>query len=370
MALDTAFREIEGGETHEQLARRIKQYLIEPDKLFRRVRNKHGKLVDSKAMASYHPGRGVYRSSYKNALRLATEEVNRALRYADWSAWQEIDHVVGFKITPRAYMSRPCDMCDHLQGVYPKSFKWYSWHVQCRCVATPIMGGTHEQIRNGTYDPTPPPMPKQYMEWVKENSQKIRRATRKGKAPYFITDNKKVVRNQLILDREKVAQPPNKRPKQESKEWIIKDKEKTLEIIKEKKEHMHQYDGEAIESKNFMTGKMTVLRRSLGDIYEHAMEYGSIRKWLQTYDIQSLKSLKYKGWAKLRKYPKDHPKYDPKNPGKLKHQRDTDWFYYYTIKIGKRDYWANVKLHKNYDEVLYTIEWEKPKDIIKERKKK
>ena len=33
------------------------------------------------------------------------------------------------------------------------------------------------------------------------------------------------------------------------------------------------------------------------------------------------------------------------------------------LKIGKKKYWANVKMHKDYGEVLYTIEKKKPDDL-------
>lgn len=42
---------------------------------------------------------------------------------------------------------------------------------------------------------------------------------------------------------------------------------------------------------------------------------------------------------------------------------------YYTIIIDEKDYWANVKMHKHYGEVLYTIKNEKPGDLIKRHKK-
>ena len=115
---------------------------------------------------------------------------------------------------------------------------------------------------------------------------------------------------------------------------------------------------------------MTVLRRSLDDIYEHAAEDDNIRKWLQNYKMEKLSEMKYEGWAPNRPYPKDHPKYDPINPTKSKHDTDTHYFLYYTIKINKRKYWVNVKMHKDYDEVIYTIERKKPTDLVPGHKKK
>ena len=41
------------------------------------------------------------------------------------------------------------------------------------------------------------------------------------------------------------------------------------------------------------------------------------------------------------------------------------YFTYYRVKIGKRDYWVNAKMHKLYGETIYTIENEKPNDLMK-----
>ena len=114
---------------------------------------------------------------------------------------------------------------------------------------------------------------------------------------------------------------------------------------------------------------MTVLRRTLDDIYEHSIEDENIRKWLQDFKMEKLPEMDYRGWAHNRPYPKDHPKYDPKNPMKSKHDNDTHYFLYYTIKINRKNYWVNVKMHKHFGEVVYTIERKKPKDLIPEHKK-
>lgn len=151
---------------------------------------------------------------------------------------------------------------------------------------------------------------------------------------------------------------------------IDKDKKKTESIIKNKKKNIQSFNGLQIKGSNFDSGKITILRRSLSDVYEHAIEDDVIRNWIRNFEYEELKSLKFKGWAPNRKYPKNHPKFDPKNPNEIKHKNDTEYFNYYTIKIENREYWANVKVHKDYGEVLYTIEKDKPKDLIKGYKKK
>ena len=47
------------GKSAQQLSRDLRQYLNEPDRLYRRVRDKGGNLRLSKAAKMYHPGQGI-----------------------------------------------------------------------------------------------------------------------------------------------------------------------------------------------------------------------------------------------------------------------------------------------------------------------
>lgn len=87
-ALDVGLGE---GRSADELSRDVRQNLLDPNRLFRRVRDKRGNLVLSKAARAFHPGRGVYRSSYKNAMRLTRSEINMAYRESDWQRWQSLD---------------------------------------------------------------------------------------------------------------------------------------------------------------------------------------------------------------------------------------------------------------------------------------
>lgn len=117
----------------------IRQLLNEPTRRFRRVRDTNGKLVLSQPMKNYHPGQGVYRSSYKNALRLAATETNKAFRTADYERWQNMDFVTGIEVERSPSNHGPCPVCDSKAGQYPKNFKFTGWHPFCICIATPIM---------------------------------------------------------------------------------------------------------------------------------------------------------------------------------------------------------------------------------------
>lgn len=117
----------------------IRQLLNNPERRFRRVRDTAGKLVPSQPMKDYHPGQGVYRSSYKNALRLAATETNKAFRTADYERWQNMDFVTGIEVERSPSNHGPCPVCDGKAGQYPKNFKFTGWHPFCICIATPVM---------------------------------------------------------------------------------------------------------------------------------------------------------------------------------------------------------------------------------------
>lgn len=145
------------GKSAQQLSRDLRQYLNEPDRLYRRVRDKGGNLRLSKAAKMYHPGQGIYRSSAKNAQRLTRTEINMAYRESEYLRWQQLDFIVGIRVmlsnnhTIKNSKGEPVpfvDICDTLAGDYPKTFKFVGWHPQCRCFAVPIMADYDEYNKN------------------------------------------------------------------------------------------------------------------------------------------------------------------------------------------------------------------------------
>lgn len=116
----------------------IRQILQNPQKRFRRIRNEKGELVLSQPMKDYHPGQGVYRSAYKNALRTSATTTNIAYRSADYERWSKQDFILGIEIHRSANNRGPCKICDAMVGKYPKTFKFTGFHPFCICFATPI----------------------------------------------------------------------------------------------------------------------------------------------------------------------------------------------------------------------------------------
>ena len=181
---------IRNGRSADALSRDLRSYLKEPNKLFRRVRNEYGQLVLSERAKNYNPGRGVYRSSYKNARRLAATETNTAYRTADHLRWEKMDFVVGIEIhlsNNHTLNGKPFhDICDELAGKYPKSFKFTGWHPHCRCFATTILKNP-EEIKSGKPSKNEvKELPSNFKEWFKNNKERIENA---NSLPYFIKDN-------------------------------------------------------------------------------------------------------------------------------------------------------------------------------------
>lgn len=209
LGLDVGIR---NGRSAEELQKDLQDFLRYPNKLFRRVRDEHGILQLSKRAAAFHPGRGVYRSSYKNARRLAATETNIAYRTADHIRWQQLDFVVGIRIVlsnNHTLNGQPfTDICDKLsvplgsdntsgRGCYPKDFKFTGWHPHCRCHAETILKtpdelmADNERILQGK-EPlsesvnSVKDVPIEFKKWLKDNEKRAERST---SVPYFIKDN-------------------------------------------------------------------------------------------------------------------------------------------------------------------------------------
>lgn len=196
----------------QKLSQRVRELLREPHRLYRRVRDKDGNLKLSQAAQKYHPGTGVYRSSYKNAMRVARTEVNMAYQASDSERWTRSWWVKGIRVslsnnhTCLDSKGRPAplvDICDELAGDYPADFKFTGWHPQCRCFATAItceytdIRDYYRRKRAGEdmTDYTPPGTitepPEQFKRWMADNSDRLAGAAQRGTTPYFIANNAK-----------------------------------------------------------------------------------------------------------------------------------------------------------------------------------
>lgn len=215
---------ISKGISAETLGRQIRQMLNNSDMMYRRYHLKklmsdgtkkdvvewRRRVIDDNGKMHFvkedlaNVGRGVYRSARQNALRLTITETNMAYNYANCKRWSDEPYVLGIRI--RLSGNHPEeDICDELQGDYPKDFMWRGWHPRCRCsMSSILMDRNSEEWKNlrsmsekDYYAYKSPNLvedtPTAFKKWVKNNAKKLSEARDNGKLPYFVRDNEKVV---------------------------------------------------------------------------------------------------------------------------------------------------------------------------------
>lgn len=185
---------IKDGKSAQTIASDLKKYLNNPDRLFRRVKDEFGNLHLSKAAEAYKSGRGIYKSSFKNARRLAVTEANRAYEYAAWAQRQRNNGVVGQRVFVSKSNHPIKDICDHLEGLYPKEFKFLKWHPQCHCSCVSVLMDDEEftnYLKTGNVKSkhTITDLPDSYKNWYNQSKDRLLNAQTKGTLPYFIKEN-------------------------------------------------------------------------------------------------------------------------------------------------------------------------------------
>lgn len=212
---------IKQGSSAEEIGKSIRRYLNDPDMMYRRYHTikvqKNGKkkdvvtwrrrrIIDGKVRFVEEPlekvGMGVYRSARKNALRVARTEINAAYHKARNERWQNEPFVIGqyIHVSPQHDID---DICNDLEGRYPKDYVWISWHPQCICTSDPItiqgeekkkfykrlMAG--EDMSNYVSPFAVLTMPEKYNQYIKDNSEAIVKAGMRGKLAWHLQDNTK-----------------------------------------------------------------------------------------------------------------------------------------------------------------------------------
>lgn len=278
MALSVAMGE---GKSAATVSREVRKYLQRPDMMFRRFRVKTGeqdifdadgnvvgkepvygrvwkrKVVDAVTgnvswqtvnLKDYSFGRGVYRSSYKNAMRLARTETNMAYRSADQERWRQLDFVIGYRVVLSDNNPEP-DICNDLsakrgekgsRGVYPKDFVFKGWHPQCRCYVVPILADEKEfdKIQEAILNDEPIPESKSvirepnkyFQDWWMKNKKRVAEAQ---SLPYWVKDNPKyakIKREKTDVEKQNIQKRWNER-KEKNEEGLLLKEYKTNEQI-------------------------------------------------------------------------------------------------------------------------------------------
>lgn len=215
------------GTSAEEIGKAIRKYLNNPDMMYRRYHiikiQKNGqkkdvvtwrrkRIIDGKVRFVEEPlekvGMGVYRSSRKNALRVARTEINAAYHKTRNKRWKNEPFVIGqlIHLSPQHDID---DICDELEGRYPKDFIWTGWHPQCMCTSDPILiSGDEakdfykrlyagEDMSNYVSPYTITDIPENYKRYIRDNVSDIIKAKKRDKLAWHLADNTKYWYNLL-----------------------------------------------------------------------------------------------------------------------------------------------------------------------------
>lgn len=215
------------GTSAEEIGKQLRRYLNNPDMMYRRYHTvkiqKNGqkkdvvtwrrkRIIDGKVRFVEEPlekvGMGVYRSSRKNALRVARTEINAAYHKARNERWQNEPFVIGqwIHVSPQHEID---DICNDLEGRYPKGFPWDGWHPSCMCTSDPILisGEEKKKFYDRLYDGedmsgyvspyTVTDVPDNYKEYIRDNAENIVEAQKRGKLAWHLVNSRKYWENLL-----------------------------------------------------------------------------------------------------------------------------------------------------------------------------
>lgn len=249
MAISAA---IAPGVSAQRLSQDVRKFLNEPDLMFRRFRYKDdagrwrkkwkrritdedGNVrfidCDRDSYRNQWTGPGYYKSSFKNAMRLARTEINMAYRAAEQERWRQFDFVVGYEVKLTQNGKHVTDICDDLVGKYPKSFRFSGFHPHCLCYCIPILKTEDEfwEVGDAGSKNEVTDVPQGFKDWVRDNEERIERAAGRGRLPYFLRDNPNEVNK--ILHPEKVAEIPASSPLSIQERAAIRHANRTQEDI-------------------------------------------------------------------------------------------------------------------------------------------
>ena len=161
------------GRSSEKIARDVMKVLKEPNRMLTK------------------PGRGRYKSPFANSMRMARTETNMAYRQADHLRYKQMKFVTGIRVKLSGVHPK-LDICDSMEGDYPKGFQFLGWHPNCFCYQTSILASEKDFIAHLKGQPIPiknriTKMPIRAQRFLKDNLDKFKNYKT---LPYWISNNR------------------------------------------------------------------------------------------------------------------------------------------------------------------------------------
>ncbi len=174
------------GESAARLSRDIRGYLIRPETLRGRIKK------------MYTPGKGVYKSAYKNAMRVTRTEYARAYTEGTYRYGAQKDWIKGYYW--RVASGMPCPICADLDGAFfPKEEPPpIPAHPHCFCYAEIVMDETRiKEQKIEKFEPIIKGIIEERL--LKMNKERWKREYKSG-TPHWATDKEPSPLAKRLLD--------------------------------------------------------------------------------------------------------------------------------------------------------------------------
>lgn len=107
------------------------------------------------------------------------DKINNEYRSSDYERWQGQDFVLGIEILHSKSTKCLCNLCDNMNGIYPKIFKFQGWCEDCKCMQVPIMLEGEEYVDYLLSGVVPQSLvvktiPQKALEYIKNNQDKLK----------------------------------------------------------------------------------------------------------------------------------------------------------------------------------------------------
>lgn len=140
-----------------------------------------------------NPGQGTYRSSYRNISRLAINELDTDWRNHIETYLESNEAIVAYRVRI-SNLPNVCPICEALNGsLFPPTFKWWGFHVSCRCYLEPVFANDEELERSdynriSSENYVSRPSDKVYS-WINDNRDRLLRQQERGTLYDWISEN-------------------------------------------------------------------------------------------------------------------------------------------------------------------------------------
>lgn len=292
---------LKAGTSAEELGRKVRQYLNNPDMMYRRywvtvatagggkkkVARWYRRHIDpqtGKVTFKDEPlervGTGVYRSARMNGYRLMRTEINMSYHKANASRWAKEPFVYGIRVWKSPEHPKE-DICDELEGYYPKDFVFSGWHVQCLCASAPLtlwgdekrdfyrrlMKGEDMSNFHSKHEITEANMNPNWKHYIETQHAAILKAGERGKLAYHLRDNQQYWINQFSAAERKQM-------------GLLKDNKERIKAIADAR-HAARTDAQAkdIADRWHEHKRVDALVREANKLIPDLKEYPAVAKW-------------------------------------------------------------------------------------------